>query len=38
MAKNQYSEIGLTRFKKEIQKRIDQFNGEMDDFDYNEIG
>ena len=30
MAKNQYSKRDLTRFKKEIQKRIDELNGSMD--------
>ena len=30
MGKNQYSKRDLTRFKKEIQKRIDELNGNMD--------
>ena len=30
MAKNQYSKRDLTRFKKEIQKRIDELNGSME--------
>ena len=30
MAKNQYSKRDLTRFKKEIQSRIDELNGSMD--------
>ena len=30
MAKNKYSKRDLTRFKKEIQKRIDELNGSMD--------
>ena len=30
MTKNKYSKRDLTRFKKEIQKRIDELNGNMD--------
>ena len=34
MEKNQYSKRDFGRFKKEIQKRIDELYGNMDDFDY----
>ena len=33
MSKDKYSKKDLARFKKEIQKRIDELNENMDDFD-----
>ena len=33
MAKNKYNKTYLARFKKEIQKRIDELNENTDDFD-----
>ena len=30
MSKDKYSQKDLARFKKEIQKRIDELNGNMD--------
>ena len=34
MSKDKYNKRYLARFKKEIQKRIDELNEIMDDFDY----
>ena len=37
MSKDKYNKRYLARFKKEIEKRIDELNENMDDFDFQEV-